>query len=84
MRKPPRLTLIRCNLLLTLWKDTSAFSDNFDSNHLDEVNQFIEDNYEYFYPPEDSSDNRSDMDDDLDLVASIDCNTLIRIVKFFI
>ena len=28
-------------------------SNNFDSNHFDEVNQFIEDNYEYFYPPED-------------------------------
>ena len=28
-------------------------SDNFDSNHFDEVNQFVEDNYEYFYPPED-------------------------------
>ena len=36
-------------------------SDNFDSNHFDEVNQFIEDNYEYFYPPEDD-DYRSDMD----------------------
>ena len=28
-------------------------TDNFDSNHFNEVNQFIEDNYEYFYPPED-------------------------------
>ena len=27
-------------------------SNNFDSNHFEEVNQFIEDNYEYFYPPE--------------------------------
>ena len=26
----------------------SIQSDNFDSNHFDEVNQFIEDNYEYF------------------------------------
>ena len=33
-----------------LSKDTS--SDNFDLNHFDEVNQFTEDNYEYFYPPE--------------------------------
>ena len=59
----------------------------FDSNHFDEVNQFIEDNYnyEYYYPPEDSDDYRSDMDDDLViniLVDDIDCNTLIRIVKF--
>ena len=41
-------------------------SNNFDSNHFDEVDQFIEDNYEYFYPPEDSDDYRSDMDDDHD------------------
>ena len=58
-------------------------SDNFDSNHFDEVNQFIEVNYEYFYPPEDPDDYRSDMDDDHDLVADIDFDTLIRIVKFF-
>ena len=57
-------------------------SDNFDSNHFDEVNQFIENNYEYFYSPEDLDDYRSDMDDDHDLVADIDSDTLIRIVKF--
>ena len=57
-------------------------SDNY-SNHFDEVNQFIEDNYEYFYPPEDPDDYRSDIDDDHDLVADIDSDTLIRIVKFF-
>ena len=57
-------------------------SDNFDSNYFDEVNQFIEDNYEYFYPPEDPDDYRSDMDDDHDLVADIDSDTLIRTVKF--
>ena len=57
-------------------------SDNFDSKHFDEVNQFIEDNYVYFYPPEDPDDYRVDMDDDHDLVADIDSDTLIRIVKF--
>ena len=36
----------------------SIQSDNFDSNHFDEVNQFIEDNYEHFYPPEDPDDYR--------------------------
>ena len=41
----------------------------------------IEDNYEYFYPPEDPNDYRSDMDDDHDLVADTDTDTLI-IVKF--
>ena len=57
-------------------------SNNFDSNHFDEVNQFIEDNYEYFYPPEDPDDYRSDMGDDHDLVADIDSDTFTRIVKF--
>ena len=42
----------------------------------------MEDNYEYFYPPEDPNDYRSDMDDDQDLVANIDSDTLIRIVRF--
>ena len=57
-------------------------SDNFDSNHFNEVNQFIDDNYEYFYPPEDPDDYRSNMDDDHDLVVDIDSDTLIRIVTF--
>ena len=57
-------------------------NDNFDSKHFDEVNQFIEDNYVYFYPPEDPDDYKTDMDDDHDLVADIDSDTLIRIVKF--
>ena len=57
-------------------------SDNFDSKHFDEVNQFIEDNYVYFYPPEDPDDYKTDMDDDHDLVADIDSDTLIRIAKF--
>ena len=46
-------------------------SDNFDSNHFDEANQFIKDNYEYFYRPKDPDDYRSDIDDDHDLVAHI-------------
>ena len=33
-------------------RDFGVQSDNFDSKHFDEINQFIEDNYEYFYPPE--------------------------------
>ena len=49
------------------------------SKHFDEVNQFLEDN---FYPPEDPDDYRMDMDDDHDLVADIDSDTLIRVVKF--
>ena len=57
-------------------------SDNFDSKHFDEVNQFIEDNYKYFCPSEDPDDYRKDIDDDHDLVADIDSDTLITIVKF--
>ena len=57
-------------------------SDNFDSEHWDKVNQFIEDNYEYFYLPEDPEDYRSAMDDEHDLVADVDSDTLIRVVKF--
>ena len=57
-------------------------NDNFDSKHFDEVNQFIEDNYVYFYPPEDPDYYRADMDDDHDLVVDIDSDTPIRIVKF--
>ena len=60
----------------------SSQSDNFDSDHFDEVNKFIEDNYECFYPSEDPDDYRSDMDDDHDLVADIDSHILIKIVKF--
>ena len=56
-------------------------SNNFNSNHFDEVNQFIEDNYEYFYPPEGPDDYRLHMDNDHNLVADIDSDTLIRIVK---
>ena len=82
MRKPPRLTLIRRNSLPKVSKDTSAFRVTTDSNHFDEVNQFIEFNYEYFHPPEDPDDYRSDMDDDHDFVADIDSDTLIRIVTF--
>ena len=52
-------------------------SDNFNSKHFNEVNQFIEDNYEYFYPLEDSDDYRTDMDDDHDLVADIDSDTVL-------
>ena len=41
-----------------------------------------EDNYEYVYPPEKPDDYRSDMDDNHDLVADIDSDTLTTIVRF--
>ena len=56
-------------------------SDNFDSKHFDEVNQFIEYNYVYFYPPEDPNDYRTDMDDYHDLVADIDSDRIVKFLK---
>ena len=43
---------------------------------------FIEDNYEYFYPPKGPDDYRSNIDDDHDLVPNIDSRTLIRTVRY--
>ena len=36
-------------------------SVHFDSNHFNEGNKFIEDNHQYFYPPEDPDDYRFDV-----------------------
>ena len=57
-------------------------SDHFDSNHFDEVNKFIEDNHRYFYPPEDPDDYRFDVGNEHELVADVDAQTLIKLVKF--
>ena len=57
-------------------------SDHFDSNHFDEVNEFIEGNHKYFYPPEDPDDYRFDVGNEHELVADVDAPTLIKLVKF--
>ena len=57
-------------------------SDHFDSNDFDEVNKFIEDNHRYFYPPEDPDDYRFDVGNEHELVADVDAQTLIKLVKF--
>ena len=57
-------------------------SDRFDSNHFDEVNKFIEDNHRYFYLPEDPDDYRFDVGHEHELVADVDVQTLIKLVKF--
>ena len=57
-------------------------SDNFDSKHFDEVNQFMEDNHAYFHPPGDPDNYRLDMDDDHDHVTNTDSDILVRIVTF--
>ena len=57
-------------------------SDHFDSNHFHQVNKFIEDNHRYFYPPEDPDDYRFDVGNEHELVANVDAQTLIKLVKF--
>ena len=81
---PPRLTQIRRNFLPNLSKDTLAVRViTLNRTTTMRSTNFIEDNYECFYSPEDPDDYRTDMDDDHDLVADIDSDTLIRIVKSF-
>ena len=57
-------------------------SAHFDSNHFNEVNKFIEDNYQYFYPPEDPDDYWFDVGNEHELVANVDAQTLTKLVKF--
>ena len=45
--------------------------DKFNLKHFNEVNQFVDDNRDYFYLPEGPEDYRSDMDDDHKFVADI-------------
>ena len=56
-------------------------SDHFDSNYFHEVNKFMEDNHRYFYPPEDPDDYRFDIGNEHELVADVDAQTLIKLVK---
>ena len=60
----------------------STESEHFDSNHFNEINQFIEDNHRYFYPPEDPDDYRFDVGNEHKLVENADAQTLIKLVKF--
>ena len=57
-------------------------SVHFDSNHFNKVNKFIEDNYQYFYPPEDPDDYQFDVANEHELVADVDAQTLTKLVKF--
>ena len=63
-------------------RDFGIERDHFDSNHFNEVNQFVEDNHRYFYPPQDPDDCRFDMGNEHELVEDDDAQTLIRLVKF--
>ena len=57
-------------------------SEHFDSNHFNEVKQFIEDNHGYFYPPADPDDYRFDVGNEHKLVENVGAQTLIKLVKF--
>ena len=57
-------------------------SKHFDSNHFNELNKFVEDNYQYFYPPEDPDYYQFDVGNEHELVADVDAQTLIKLVKF--
>ena len=80
--KSPTPTLIKRNSAESVERHFGIESDHFDSNHFDEVNKFIEDNHRYFYPPEDPDDYRFDVGNEHELVADVDAQTLIKLVKF--
>ena len=61
----------------------SIESNHFDSNHFHEVNKFIEDNHRYFQPPEDPDDYKLDVRNEHELVAEMDAQMLIKLIKFF-
>ena len=52
-------------------------NEHFDSNHFNEINQFIEDNHKYFYSPEDPDDYRFDVGNEHELVDDVDAQILI-------
>ena len=60
----------------------SIESKDFDWNHFNEVNKFVEDNHKYFYPPEDPDDYRFEVGNEHELVEIVDPQTLIKLVKF--
>ena len=47
-------------------------SERVDSNHFNEVNQFIEDNHKYFNLPKDPDDYRFDVGNEHELVEDVD------------
>ena len=53
----------------------------FRKSHFDHINNFIEAHSYHFTPLDSLNDNTADTDDDSDLVADVDPDTLIRIVR---
>ena len=56
-------------------------SDLFRKSHFDRINKFVEAHSYHFTPLDSFHDNITDTDDDNDLVAGADPDTLIRIVR---
>ena len=56
-------------------------SNLFRKSHFDRINKFIEAHSYHFTPLDSLHDNITDTDDDSDLVADVDPDTLIRIVQ---
>ena len=57
-------------------------SDHFDLNHFYEVNEFVEDNHQYFYSPQDPDDYRFDVRNEDELVDDINAQTVIKLFKY--
>ena len=53
----------------------------FSKSQFDHINKFIEAHSYHFTPLDSLNDNMTDTDDDSDLVADVDPDTLIRIVR---
>ena len=59
----------------------SIESHLFRKSHFDHINKFVEAHSYHFTPLDSLHDNITDTDDDSDLVADVDLDTLIRIVR---
>ena len=55
---------------------------HFDSNHVNEINEFVEDNRRYFYLSEDPYDYRFDVGNEHELEENVDAQILVKLVKF--
>ena len=53
----------------------------FRKSHFDRINKFVEAHSYHFTPPDSIHDSTTDTDDHSDLVADVDPDTLIRIVR---
>ena len=62
-------------------KETSALSHLFRKSHFDRINKFVEAHSYHITPLDSLNDNTTDTDDNSDLVADVDPDTLIRIVR---